>query len=164
MPSIAELVLRKEPRHIFRRDRSVLEASLWKYWHLDAEYLPNAARDDLPFHRVQALVRPFRQLRKRKRLGDGDHRRTSVGAELVKAVGAGARVAAHAAATIATLIRERVLDRLDATAFLIEHALVDDAANRQLAVRLDPAVLEILGAAIAVDEEAPLGVAVANRG
>src|SRR6185437_231245 len=55
-----------------------------------------------------------------------------------------------------------MLDRIHSPAFLIEHSIVDDTANRQLAVRLDWIVLEILITAVAVDEEPPVRMAAPN--
>ena len=52
--------------------------------------------------------------------------------------------------------------RPDAPAFLVEHQVVDDAADRELGVLLDRIVLEVLVAAVAVDEVAPVRVARAD--
>ena len=61
-------------------------------------------------------------------------------------------------------VGQRVLDRLHPPAFLVEHRVADDAADRQLAVLLDRVVLEVLVAAVAVEEVAPVGVARADAG
>src|SRR6185369_4943868 len=58
----------------------------------------------------------------------------------------------HAAAAESSGIGEGVLDRLHSPPFLVEHAIVDDAADRQLAVLLDRVVLQVLVAAVAVHQ------------
>ena len=52
-----------------------------------------------------------------------------------------------------------MLDRVDPPPFLVEHAVVDDAADRQLAVHLDRIIFEVFVAAIAVHDETPVGIA-----
>jgi len=60
--------------------------------------------------------------------------------------GIGPRVGAALAAGIG----ERVLDRVDAPAFLVEQRIVEDAADRQLRIVLDGIILHILIAAVTV--------------
>ncbi len=55
-----------------------------------------------------------------------------------------------------------MFDGIDAPSFLVEHPIVDDAPDRELAVLLDRIVLEVLIAAIAVYEQPPLGIALAK--
>ena len=55
-----------------------------------------------------------------------------------------------------------MLERIDAPTFLIEHPVIHDAADRQLAVRCDGIVLEVFVAAVTVHEQPPVGIALAN--
>ena len=55
-----------------------------------------------------------------------------------------------------------MFDRVDAPAFLIEHAVVNNAADGELAIGLDRIILEILVAAVAIDEQSPLRISLAN--
>src|SRR6202022_4581996 len=164
MAAVACLILRKYSGGLRGRDRSVLEPALGKDGHLEFEHRANAARDDLPLQGVQSLVRPFSQLGERNRLGNCDYGRTSVGTETVESVFARARVASDTPAAIAARVGERVFDGVDAPSFLIEHPVVDDAPDRELAVLLDRIVLEVLIAAITVDEQQPIRIALANPG
>src|SRR5947209_8489553 len=116
-------------------------------WSFNAEHRAYAARDDVALERVQPLRRALRQIGERNRLRNRDHIRPRVRAERVEAVSASARVAANAAATVPAGVRERMLDRLDAPALLVQHPVVHDAADGQLTVRLDRIILEILVAA-----------------
>ena len=51
-----------------------------------------------------------------------------------------------------------MLERADAPAFLIEHLVVDDAANGQLWIFLDGIILQVFVAAVAVEEVFPVGI------
>src|SRR5438045_2878485 len=143
MAAITDLVVREQSRDGFGRGRAVLEASLGIDRHVDAEDRAHTASHDFAFQRIETLMRPPRQLGKWNRLGDANHRRPRVRTESDKAVAARARIAAHASAAVAAGVSEGVLERLDPPAFLIEHAIVHDAASRQLAVCLDWLVLEV---------------------
>src|SRR6202140_677364 len=134
MAAVACFVLWETLRALGGRDGSVLEPALGKYGHLESEHRANAARDDLALQGVQPLVRAFGQLGKRNRLGNRDDGRTSVGTEPVESVFARTGVASHTAAAVAARVGERVFDGIDAPAFLVEHAVVDDAPDRELAV------------------------------
>ena len=57
-----------------------------------------------------------------------------------------------------------MLDRVDAPPFLIEHLIVDDAPDRELAVLLDGIILQVLIAAVAIHEQPPVRIALANIG
>src|SRR5262245_26724142 len=135
--TIARLALRKESTHLLRGRGAVLEATLREDGHVESEHRANSSAHDLTLERVQAFVRTLRQLGKGDRFSHGDHRWPGVWAETVESVGARAGVAAHASATVAAGIRERMLDGLDAPPLLIEHAIVHDAPDRELAVLLD---------------------------
>src|SRR5436305_1918237 len=78
--------------------------------------------------------------------------RNAVSARSIFPSGPRAGVATHASAAVPARIRERVLDRIHAPALLIEHAVVHYAAYRQLAVSLDRVILEVLVAAVAIDQ------------
>src|SRR5256714_2048999 len=164
MTAVASLVLREEPRDVGGGNRSVLKATLGKHGHLDSQHCAHAARDDLALERVQAFVRALGQLGEGNRFRHGNHRRSRVRAKAVESELPRAGVAADAAAAITARVGERVLDRVDSPTFLIEHSIVDDAANSKLAIRLDGVVLEILVAAIAVDQQTPLRIALTNAG
>ena len=83
-------------------------------------------------------------------------------AEAVEAVAARGRVGAHVAAAQPAAVGQRVLDPADAPAFLIEHQVVHDAANGELGVLFDRIILQVLVAAVAVDEVRPVRVALAD--
>src|SRR5206468_8920311 len=137
MTAIPRLALREEASYLSRRDGTMLETALREHWHRHAQHGADSARGDLALELVQPLSRAHRQCCKWNRLGDGNHRRTRVRAECAEPVLTGTGVAAHAAATVAARVRQRVLDRLDAPSFLVEHPIVDNAMDRQLAVFLD---------------------------
>src|ERR1700687_789571 len=162
MAAVACLILRKYSGGLRGRDRSVLEPALGKNGHLESEHRANAARHDLAFQGVQSLVLAFSQLGERNRFGNCDYGGTSVGTETVESVFARARVASDTAAAIAARVGERVFDGVDAPSFLIEHPVVDDAPDRELAVLFDWIILEVLIAAVAVDEQQPLRIPLAN--
>src|ERR1041384_1508275 len=153
MAAIARLVVRED------RPRALLEATLRINRHIDIEHRANPPTHDLAFPGIQPFGRAARQLGERHRFGDRDDSGPRVRAERDEAVAAGAGVTAHAAAAVAARVGERVLERVHAPTFLIQHAVVDDASDRQLAVRLDRIILEILVPAVAVHEQAPVGVA-----
>src|SRR5208282_3466842 len=70
----------------------------------------------------------------------------------------GARIGPAQAATVS----QRVLDFAYAPALLVEHRVVDDAANRKLGILLDRIVLQILIAPISIQEKLPFRIAFAN--
>ena len=72
------------------------------------------------------------------------------------------RIGARVRAAKTTAVSERVLDLSDAPALLVQHRIVDDAADGQFRVLLDRIILKILVAAIAVEQVAPLRVLRAN--
>src|SRR6478672_1008418 len=152
MPAIPSLVLRKESRYLVRRDGTVLKPALLVYRHFDTEHRLDAAPHHFALECIKTLVRSLSELGERNRLGDCNHRRPRVRAEIGEAEFAGARVPAHAAATVATGVSERVLDGFNSPPFLIEHPIADDTANCQFAVSLDRIVFEIFVTAIAVDQ------------
>ena len=51
-----------------------------------------------------------------------------------------------------------MLDRFDTPTLLVQHSVLDDAADRKLAVLLDRIILEVLVSAVAVHEEAPVRI------
>src|SRR6266576_6048982 len=104
--------------------RAVLEAALGIDRHVDAEDRAHAPPHDLALQRIKTLMRTLRQLREWNRFGDTDDGGPRVRTESDEAVAARAGIAAHAAATVAAGIGERVLERVDAPAFLIKHAIV----------------------------------------
>ena len=55
-------------------------------------------------------------------------------------------------------VGQRMLDRADAPTLLVEHLVVDDAANRQLWIFLDRIILQVFVAAVAVDEMFPVRI------
>ena len=71
-------------------------------------------------------------------------------------------VGAGAGAAEAAGIGQGMLDGAQAPALLVEHAIVDDAANGQFRVLLDRVVLEVFVAAIAIQEELPVRIALAD--
>ena len=62
------------------------------------------------------------------------------------------------ATALATAVGLRVFDRVDAPAFLIQHPIVQHAADRQLRIVLDRIILQVFVPAIAIDQVTPLGV------
>src|SRR5712664_1659433 len=163
MAAIACLVLGEQTGGGPRRRRPMLEAPFGIDGHLESQHRAHASTHDFTLQGVETLVRAACQLGERYRLGDRDHGGPSVWAERDEAMPAGAGIAAHAAAAVTPRVGERVFERVHAPSFLIKHAVIDDASDRQLAVRLDRIVLEIFIAAIAVDEQPPFGVACADR-
>src|SRR6185503_3844420 len=151
--------LRKESRSVCWRDGAVLEAALWKHGHLEPEHRSHAAGYDLALQSVQPLVRSLSELGERNGFGHGYDRWPRARAERVKPVLARACEAPHARSAVASAVCQRMLDRLHTPTLLVQHAVVDDASNRELAVRLDGIVLEVLVSAVAVDEQPPLRVA-----
>src|SRR5712664_278242 len=163
MAAIACLVLGEQTGGGPRRRRPMLEAPFGIDGHLESQHRAHASTHDFTLQGVETLVRAACQLGERYRLGDRDHGGPSVWAERDEAMSAGAGIAAHAAAAVPAGVGERVLERVHAPSFLIKHAVIDNASDRQLAVRLDRIVLEIFIAAIAVEEQSPFGVARADR-
>ena len=109
-------------------------------------------RDDLALEGVQPVVAPVGQLDERDRLGHFDDVGERVRAEAVEAAHGGGGVGAGVAAAEAAGVGQRVLDRVHAPAFLVEHPVVEDAADGQFRVLLDRIVLEVLVAAVAVEQ------------
>ena len=72
------------------------------------------------------------------------------------------RISANVAAAQASAVRQRVLDASHAPAFLIEHQIVDDAADGQLAVFLNRIVFEVLVASVAVRDVPPRRITLAD--
>src|SRR3954451_9548459 len=107
-------------------------------------------------------MRSLSQLRERDRFGDLDDVWPRVRAESHEPMRPSTRVAAHASAAVPARVRDRMLDRLAAPTFLVEHAVVEDAADRQLAIHLDGIILEVLVATVAVHDETPVGIALAD--
>src|SRR3989304_3636054 len=67
----------------------------------------------------------------------------------------GRGMAAHAAPAQAPAVGQRVLDAVHTPPFVIQHTVVDHAANGELWVLLDRVVLEVLVATVAVGEPTP---------
>src|SRR5262249_27178710 len=151
VPPVTRLALWKEPIDLTRRDGPVLEPPLREDRHVGAEHRPNPAPDDVPLERIEVLGRALREHGEGNRLSDRDDRRTRVRTERRESVFSRARIAADATTAVSARIGERMLDGFDSPTLLIEHAIVDDASNRQLPILLDGIVLEILVSAIAVD-------------
>src|SRR5690348_10823635 len=99
----------------------MLEAPLCEHGHVDAEHRANAARDNLALEGVETLRRSLGQRGERYRLGHGDDGRTRVRTERREALLARAGITPHATAAVPARIRERVLDRVDPPAFLVQH-------------------------------------------
>src|SRR5690606_2564092 len=83
-------------------------------------------------------------------------------AERLEAESPGRAVAAHAPAAQPAAVGQRMFDSSDTPALLVEHAVVDDAADRQFGILLDGVVLEILVAPVAIDQVPPVGIPLAN--
>src|SRR4051794_375972 len=141
---------------------SMLESPLGKDRQLQAGHLSDSAAQHLAFETVESFVGALGELSERDGLGHGDDPRPTVGAEQREAVPPGGGVAPDASPAQAAAVGQGVLDGLHSPAFLIEHPVVDDAANGQLRVLLDGIVLEVLVAAVAVGEVSPVGIALAD--
>ena len=56
-------------------------------------------------------------------------------------------------------VSERMLDLPDAPTFLIEHRIIDHAADGEFGILLDRIILEIFVSAVAVNQIAPVRIA-----
>src|SRR5258705_6271457 len=131
MAAIAPLVLREGMWD------AVLEAALRIDGHVDPQHRADATANDFALQSVEALGRSLRERREGYRFGDRDHRGAGVGAEPAEAVRSGAGIAADASPAQSAGVGQRVFDRFDAPALLIQHAVVADAPVRQLPFRFD---------------------------
>ena len=61
-------------------------------------------------------------------------------------------------AALASRVRQRVLDRPDSPAFLVEHHIIEHAADRQLGVLFNRIVLQVFVPPVAVDDIFPVGI------
>ena len=95
-------------------------------------------------------------------LGNLDDVGERVGAEAAEAERGGGGVAANMAATLAAGVGQRVLDGIHPPALVVEERVVENAANRELRIVLDGVALEVLVAAVAVDEPDPVGIPAAD--
>src|SRR2546423_1905869 len=102
MPAVATLVLGKEPGDVFGRDRSVLETTLRKHWHLQTEHRTHAARHDFSLERVQPRVRALGQLGEGNRLRYCDDRWPRIRARALETDLTCAGRTADSAATVST--------------------------------------------------------------
>ncbi len=137
----------------------MLEPTFFEYRHRQAGYGFDAAADDQALERIQFLVIPAGEFDERNALGDFDDVRHRIGTESLESEHSGRSVGAHVTATLAATVGQGVLDLVDPPAFLVQHRVVEHAAYRQLRVGLDRIILEVLIAAIAVDQVLPVGVA-----
>ena len=64
--------------------------------------------------------------------------------------------------TLATRVRLRVFDCIDAPTFLVKHQVVQHTDDRQLWILFDRVVFQVFVAAIAIDKVSPIGIASSN--
>src|SRR4029450_2246991 len=108
----------------------MLEPALWEHGHVEARDRLDAPAYDLALQRIQRRHVVIRERGERNAFGDLHDVGSRVRAEAVEPVLRGRRVRPYVAAAQAPAVGERVLDAADAPAFLIEHQVVDDAADR----------------------------------
>ena len=89
----------------------------------------DAAGYDLALQLVEPLVVPIGQVNERDRLGHGDHGAGGERAEGGEAVHRGGSVGAGVTAAVTARVGERMLDRIYAPPFLIEHQVGEHAAR-----------------------------------
>ena len=140
----------------------MLEAAFLENGQLQARHCPDPSRHHLPLEFVKSINIEVGQCAIGNSLRHGDHAGHGERAEADKAGGGQRACRAGVAAGVPAAEGQRVLDRFDAPAFLIQHAIVEHAADRQLGVDLDRIVLEVFIAAIAVDEILPVPIASPN--
>src|SRR5579871_5930116 len=68
------------------------------------------------------------------------------------------RISTRIGTAQAAAVRERVFDFANTPAFLIEHRIIDDAADGEFRVFLDGIILEVLVAAIAIKKVSPIRI------
>src|SRR4051812_10653471 len=164
MPAVARFVFRKKLRDFARRNGPVLEPSLREDRHLQPEYRPHATGNDLTLEGVESFMRAFSESGEWDRFGDRDDGRAQVRTETLESECARAGVATHAGPAVSAGVREGVLDGIHAPALLVQHAIVHHAPDGELAVGLDWIILEILIAAITVNQQPPRGISLPNTG
>src|SRR5438477_5853988 len=143
----------------FDSDRAVLEPSFRKDWHLEPGDRFNPTRNDVPFKLVQSINLIIGKGDKRNALCDLDHVWACEWAEALETEMPARRVGAGIGAAQAAAVSKRVFDSTHAPAFLIKHLIVNYAPNREFRIFLDRIVLEIFVAAVAINQIAPLRVA-----
>src|SRR5262249_43149470 len=99
---------------------------------------------------------------KRNALGDFKNIGARERAEALEAAVPRRRIRARVTARQAATVRERMFDAPDAPAFLVKHQVAHNATNGELRVFFNGIVLEIFVAAVAVDEMAPIRIALAD--
>src|SRR6187397_3306758 len=82
-------------------------------------------------------------------------------AKSLEAIMSRGRVSARVTAAQSAAVSQRMLDPPHAPSFLIEHEIVDHAADGQLGILFNGIVLQVLVAAIAIEKESPLGIPLA---
>ena len=136
----------------------MLEAAFFKNRHVKTKRRLDAPANDVALERVQLVDVVAGQLNEWNALGYLDHIRPRERAEPLEAKVMARRIGAGVRPAQATGVGERMLDRADAPAFLIEHLVVNDAADRQLRIFVDRIILQVFVAAVAVDEMFPIRI------
>src|ERR1700688_3729373 len=126
------------------RQGAVLKAPLGEDRHLQAGNRGNTARYDFPFQFIEPRHTVVRQFDKRYRLGDGDECGPQEGAETMETEVPPRSVCACVRPAKSAAVSKRMFDLSHAPSFLIQHRVIDDAANGQLRILFNGIVLQIL--------------------
>ncbi len=145
------------------RRGAMLEPPLGKHRHLDPEQVRHAGREDLALEAVELRRVGAAERGVRDSLRDCNHPRARERARTREPVPPRRRAGAHVPAREPAAVGLRVLERLDPPTLVVEHPVGDHAPDRELAVLLDRVVLEVLVAAVAVEQIHPVRVALAER-
>src|SRR5690606_20662508 len=156
---VLRFTLRKKHLERLAVDCAFLEPPLFEYRHLDARHGLYAAPNDLALERVKLLMVPIGKLDEWDALGHLDHVGQRIRAEPLESEHARGSVGTDVPAALAARVRQRVLDRADAPSLVVKHQVVEHTPDGQLGVGLDGIVLQVLVAAVAVDEVLPVGIA-----
>src|ERR1700733_5896729 len=140
----------------------MLKAPLGEHRHLQPGHSLDPSRYDLTLQSVQPLHVIVGQLDERNTFRHRNHRRLSKRAEPEKtevthwSIGSAVRAAKSAA------VSQGVFDLSHTPTLLVQHRVVDHAANRQLRILLNRVILEILAPAVAINQVAPIRIPLAQ--
>src|ERR1700737_4989566 len=112
----------------------MLEASLGKDRHLHSGHRGDPPRNDLALELIESADIVPCQVDEWNCLGYGYHIRAGVGAEAPETVVMGRSISARVGTTQSSAVGERMLDLTDAPAFLVEHLIMNHAANGELRI------------------------------
>src|ERR1700722_5853942 len=141
LPAILGFAERQLLAQNFHRQGAVLKSALGEDRHLEAGYRHNTSRNNLSFQRIKPRNAVVSEIDKRNCLRYRNHRRPRKRTEAVKTILMSWSVSARVGPAQSPAVGERMLDLSDTPTLLIQHRVVDHAANCKFGGLLDRVIL-----------------------